>query len=64
MNIALDAMGGDHAPQAIVAGAIEAAREYGVTISLVGQARCDQCRTKEAQDVRARPPDSGCDPGD
>ena len=37
MNIALDAMGGDHAPEAIVAGAIEAARIYGVTVSLVGK---------------------------
>jgi phosphate acyltransferase len=37
MNIALDAMGGDHAPQAIVAGAVEGAREYGVTISLIGK---------------------------
>jgi glycerol-3-phosphate acyltransferase PlsX len=30
-------MGGDHAPHAIVTGAIEAARAYGVTISLVGR---------------------------
>ncbi|MBP8292019.1 MAG: phosphate acyltransferase PlsX [Caldilineaceae bacterium] len=37
MNILLDAMGGDHAPQAIVAGAVEAAKAYGVQISLVGK---------------------------
>ena len=37
MNIALDAMGGDHAPKEIIAGAVDAARIYGVTISLVGQ---------------------------
>jgi glycerol-3-phosphate acyltransferase PlsX len=37
MNIALDVMGGDHSPQEIVAGAVEAARAYGVTISLVGE---------------------------
>ncbi len=37
MNIALDAMGGDHAPEAIVAGAVEAAKAYGITISLVGK---------------------------
>jgi glycerol-3-phosphate acyltransferase PlsX len=37
MNIALDVMGGDHAPQEIVAGAVLGAREYGVTVSLVGQ---------------------------
>ncbi|MCL4863665.1 MAG: phosphate acyltransferase PlsX [Caldilineaceae bacterium] len=37
MNIALDVMGGDHAPEEIVAGAVEAARAYGVTVSLVGK---------------------------
>lgn len=37
MNIALDVMGGDHSPHEIVAGAVEAARAYGVTISLVGK---------------------------
>lgn len=38
MNIALDVMGGDHAPVEIVAGAVDAARRYGVTVSLVGKA--------------------------
>jgi phosphate acyltransferase len=37
MNIALDAMGGDHAPQAIVAGAVEAAQQYGICVSLIGK---------------------------
>lgn len=37
MNIALDVMGGDHAPEAVVAGAVEAAQLYQVTISLVGK---------------------------
>ena len=36
MRIAVDAMGGDHAPAEIVKGAAQAAREYGVDISLVG----------------------------
>lgn len=35
-TIAVDAMGGDHAPRAEVEGAIAAAREYGVRILLVG----------------------------
>lgn len=35
-TIALDAMGGDHAPRAEVEGAILAAREYGVGVQLVG----------------------------
>lgn len=37
MNIALDVMGGDNAPQEIVAGAVLGAREYDVTVSLVGR---------------------------
>ncbi len=37
-TIALDAMGGDHAPRAEVEGAILAAREYDVRILLVGVA--------------------------
>ncbi|MBI1750037.1 MAG: phosphate acyltransferase PlsX [Acidobacteria bacterium] len=36
-TIALDAMGGDHAPRAEVEGAILAAREFGVRVLLVGQ---------------------------
>ena len=35
-RVALDAMGGDHAPVEVVAGAIQAAREYGVGVLLVG----------------------------
>ncbi|MCG3212057.1 MAG: Phosphate acyltransferase [Anaerolineae bacterium] len=37
MKIALDVMGGDHAPAAIVHGAVWAARDFGVAIQLVGQ---------------------------
>ena len=36
MKIALDAMGGDHAPSAEVEGAALAVREYGVEVVLVG----------------------------
>src|SRR5260370_2606418 len=36
MRIAVDAMGGDHAPQQVVLGAAQAAEEYGIDISLVG----------------------------
>ena len=38
MKIIVDAMGGDNAPQAIVAGALEARRRHGVEIVLVGRA--------------------------
>ena len=37
MALVLDAMGGDHAPQAIVAGAVAAARATGADITLVGR---------------------------
>ncbi|MBQ4565234.1 MAG: phosphate acyltransferase PlsX [Oscillospiraceae bacterium] len=37
MKIIIDAMGGDHAPNEIVLGALQAAKEYGVQIILVGR---------------------------
>lgn len=37
MKIILDAMGGDHAPEAPVLGAIEAAKQFDVQITLVGR---------------------------
>jgi phosphate acyltransferase len=37
LTIAVDAMGGDHAPKAEVEGAIRAARDFGVKVILVGQ---------------------------
>jgi len=37
MRILIDAMGGDHAPDEIVKGAIDAAKEFGVQIVLVGR---------------------------
>jgi len=38
MKIAIDAMGGDYAPEEIVKGAVIGAKEYGVEIALVGPA--------------------------
>ena len=37
MKIAVDGMGGDYAPEEVVKGTVNAAREYGVDIVLVGQ---------------------------
>ncbi|MBM3248087.1 MAG: phosphate acyltransferase, partial [Candidatus Omnitrophica bacterium] len=37
MRIAVDAMGGDYAPRAIVEGAVAAAKEYDVDVILVGK---------------------------
>ena len=38
VRVAIDAMGGDHAPEATVGGAVLAARELGVAVALVGHA--------------------------
>lgn len=37
MRIALDAMGGDHAPAALVSGAVAAARDWNIEVALVGR---------------------------
>ena len=37
LRIAVDAMGGDHAPEVVVEGALWAAEEFGVNLVLVGQ---------------------------
>src|SRR5437763_17127527 len=37
VRVALDAMGGDHAPGETVLGAVQAAREYGFGVYLVGR---------------------------
>jgi glycerol-3-phosphate acyltransferase PlsX len=35
-RVAVDAMGGDHAPEAVIEGAVAAARELGIPVTLVG----------------------------
>jgi len=48
MRIIVDAMGGDNAPAEIVKGAVEAIREFGVSITLVGrQADVRACLANE-----------------
>ncbi|MDD2702468.1 MAG: phosphate acyltransferase PlsX [Candidatus Omnitrophica bacterium] len=42
MKIIVDAMGGDHAPEVVIAGTIAAVREYGTDVVLVG----DEARIK------------------
>ncbi len=37
MNIIIDAMGGDHAPGAVVEGCVQAVKDLGVTLTLVGK---------------------------
>ena len=44
MNIMIDAMGGDHAPEEIVKGAVQAAKEISGTVSIIGQEeRINEC---------------------
>jgi glycerol-3-phosphate acyltransferase PlsX len=47
LRIAVDAMGGDYAPASEVAGAIEAARDLGVGIILVGRAEQIEAELKK-----------------
>jgi glycerol-3-phosphate acyltransferase PlsX len=51
MRVALDAMGGDHAPAAPVAGAVRAARAWGYEVQLVGR-EPDVRAALAGQDVR------------
>ena len=55
MKIAVDAMGGDHAPRAIVEGAILAAREYGVPVILVGDEKIIRQETARFSDSDSLP---------
>jgi len=56
MNIAVDAMGGDHGPAPNIAGAALAAKELGVTVTLVGdEARIgEEMRRQGCKDPRLR----------
>ncbi len=54
MHIALDAMGGDNGPEELIAGALLAARQAGLQITLVGdrellQSHIDKNKIKDAQ---------------
>lgn len=44
MNIMIDGMGGDHAPEEIVKGAVQAAKEISGTVSIIGREdRINEC---------------------
>lgn len=47
MRIVVDAFGGDNAPDEVVKGAVEAVKEYGVTVVLSGDTKkLDECFTR------------------
>ena len=53
-RIIVDAMGGDHGPGVVVAGALQAAEEYGVEITLVSQP--DAAESELSRRATNRPP--------
>jgi glycerol-3-phosphate acyltransferase PlsX len=55
MKIAVDAMGGDNAPHAVVAGAVHAARELGIGIILVGIEQTIETELKKHLNVKTLP---------
>jgi glycerol-3-phosphate acyltransferase PlsX len=52
MNVAVDAMGGDHAPELVVQGAVDAVAELGINIILVGHEK------RVAEALNGHPTDS------
>jgi glycerol-3-phosphate acyltransferase PlsX len=55
MKIAVDAMGGDNAPHAVVAGAVHAAKEFGAGIILVGIEQTIQTELKKYPFAKSLP---------
>ena len=55
MKIAVDAMGGDNAPHAVVAGAVQAAKEFGTGIILVGIEELIQAELKKHHQAKTLP---------
>src|ERR1700746_1615117 len=57
LTIAVDAMGGDHAPKAEVEGAVRAARTLGVRVILVGRQEVVRRELQQYDDHRGLPLD-------
>ncbi len=55
IKVAVDAMGGDNAPRATVAGAVQAAKEYGVGVILVGIEQSIQAELDAIHQVKSLP---------
>ena len=48
LPIAVDAMGGDHAPAEIVRGALRAVNEHGIAVTLVGRREVVEAELRNA----------------
>ena len=55
MKIAVDAMGGDFAPQSIVEGAVLAAREHQIPVMLVGEEKTLRQEAEKYPDSKSLP---------
>ena len=55
LTIAVDAMGGDHAPKSEVEGAIEAARVLGIRVILVGRSELLRHELEQHRDYKSLP---------
>jgi glycerol-3-phosphate acyltransferase PlsX len=55
IKIAVDAMGGDFAPHAVVAGSVQAAKDYGVGIILVGIQQTIEDELRKHSGIRSLP---------
>ena len=54
MNIVMDAFGGDNAPLEVIKGAVDARRDFGVDITLVGdEKKIKDCAAKNSIDISA-----------
>ena len=54
MNIVMDAFGGDNAPLEVIKGAVDAHRDFGVDITLVGdEKKIKDCAAKNSIDISA-----------
>ena len=54
MNIVMDAFGGDNAPLEVIKGAVDAQRDFGVDITLVGdEKKIKDCAKKNSLDISA-----------
>ncbi|MGN0520262.1 MAG: phosphate--acyl-ACP acyltransferase, partial [Candidatus Fimenecus sp.] len=54
MNILIDAFGGDNAPLEIIKGALDAQKEYGVGVTLVGDTdKIKTCAKENNLDISA-----------
>lgn len=54
MKVVLDAMGGDYAPQVTVEGAVQAARDFGFDIALVGDKDAIDRELKKYKDEKSK----------